>query len=251
MARSCATLALAALLMVPPALWAQSVLGRGGGNIGVLGPASAFANAPSAPPAVAGAVHGMARSAMARPPTAIAAAANGCSIYGFIGGISGNATLNSIGVFDLTAQPALNLGTAQISANAAGGALQANVGATAQGTIAGQVQRSAGTLLTVATTTRCGAGTAFNTQLTSSPAGSGNTVVASAGPQQIQATYAVSYQYDANNPYYCYYNNQPNRTFLCNIFYAQTSFNFLTSTFPAQGAGTYALNIVQANVSVQ
>ena len=246
MRRQRALLMTAALLLVPPPLYAQATLARGGGGISVLGPASALAQPLRAK--MAGVVpRGQSRQQGQNGQ-------NACSIYGFVGGLSGGGTLSSIGVFDLTGQSqgGFSLGTRAATASGTAGSLQANVGAAPQGGIAGQVsRRPAGTLLTVATTTGCGPGTAFTTTLISNPAGRGNTVVATFKRHRIKATYTVSYSYDPNNPYYCYYSNNPSNYFPCNIFYARVNFDFLTSTFPAQGAGNYSLRIVQATVNVQ
>lgn len=244
----------AAALLAPPSLHARAALGRDGGAIGVIGPASALTQpvgrSIGAPGTALPRVQNDRHSMQAQPR----GAGNSCTIYGFIGGLSGGGTLSSIGVFDLTGQTqgGFALGTRAAVASGTAGSLQADIGAAPQGSIAGQVVRQQmGNLLTVATTTGCNSGTTFTTALTSNPAGSGNTVVAVLNTQRIEATYTVAYNYDPNNPYYCYYNNNPFNYFPCNIFYAQANFSFLTSTFPAQGAGNYSLTIVQATVNVQ
>ena len=256
MLRLRAMLLTAALITVPPSLYAQATLTRGGGTIGVLGPASALGNlAGPATPGRAGTGRVGSHAAMDR-----AAAANrlarpraggGCRIYGFLGGLSGGSTLNSIGVFDLTGQASGNfsLGTISTPANAAGGALIANLGAAPTGNVATSVMRNAGTLFQYATSSNCGAGTPFTTTLTSNPAGAGGSVVATANTLRMQATYTTQYVADPNNPYYCYYTNNPNRTFLCNLWSANVTFNFLSNSFAALGAGTYTLNIVQATIT--
>ncbi len=244
----------AALLWVPPSLHAQATLGRDGGAIGVIGPASALSQSAGRTSGTAGTAIPRGHVGQHATQMQLGQTGNACTIYGFLGGLSGGGTLSSIGVFDLTghAQGGLALGTRAAIASGAAGSLQADIGAAPQGSIAGQVVRQqAGNLLTVATTTGCNAGTSFTTALTSNPAGSGNTVVAVLNTQRIEATYTVAYNYDPNNPYYCYYTNNPFKYFPCNIFYAKANFSFLTSTFPAQGAGNYSLTIVQATVNVQ
>ena len=256
MLRLRAMLLTAALITVPPSLYAQATLTRGGGTIGVLGPASALGNlAGPATPGRAGTGRVGSHAAMDR-----AAAANrlarpraggGCRIYGFLGGLSGGSTLNSIGVFDLTGQASGNfsLGTISTPANAAGGALIANLGAAPTGNVATSVMRNAGTLFQYATDANCNQGAPFTTKLTSYPAGTGSTVVATANTLRMDATYTTTYFADPNNPYYCYYNNQPGNFFLCNVWSANVSFSFLSSTFAAQGAGNYTLDIVQATLT--
>ena len=254
MPRLRAMLLTAALLAVPPSLFAQATLTRGGGTIGVLGPASAFARAPGATAATSGARgngHAAVGRAMASYPAAPRQTGGGCTIYGFLGGLSGSSTLNSIGVFDLTGQASGNfsLGTIATPANAAGGALIANLGAAPTGNVATGVTRNAGTLFQYATDASCNQGAPFTTTLTSNPAGSGSTVVATANTLRMDATYTTTYFADPNNPYYCYYTNQPGNFFLCNVWSANISFSFLSSTFAARGAGNYTLDIVQATLT--
>ena len=247
-----ALLTAAALILVPPSLYAQSTLTRdGGGSIGVLGPASSMGRLAgpagvSAKSAGKGAVPG----AMAAPVAAMSAAGGSCRIYGFLGGLANGSTLNSIGVFDLTGQTSGNfvLGTATPTASAAGGALSANLGATPHGSVAGLVARNAGTLFQYATNPSCGSGAPFTTTLTSNPAGSAAAVVATASTLRMQATYTTQYVADPSH-YYCYYTNNPRKIFKCNIWSANVTFNFLTSSFAALGAGTYTLNIVQATIT--
>lgn len=254
MPRLRAMLLTAALITVPPSLFAQATLTRGGGTIGVLGPASAFASTPGATGTTSGARgsgHAAVGRAMASYPAAPRRAGGGCTIYGFLGGLSGGSTLNSIGVFDLTGQASGNfsLGTISTPANAAGGALIANLGAAPTGNVAASVTRNAGTLFQYATDANCNQGAPFTTTLTSNPAGSSGTVVATANTLRMNATYATTYFADPNNPYYCYYTNQPGNFFLCNVWSANVSFSFLSSTFAAQGAGNYTLDIVRATLT--
>ena len=254
MLRLRAMLLTAALIAVPPSLFAQATLTRGGGTIGVLGPASAFASAPGttvATPGAHGSGHAAVGRAMASYPAAPRRAGGGCRIYGFLGGLSGGSTLNTIGVFDLTGQASGNfsLGTISTPANAAGGMLIANLGAAPTGNVATSVTRNAGTLFQYATDASCNQGAPFTTTLTSNPAGSGSTVVATANTLRMDATYTTTYFADPNNPYYCYYTNQPGNFFLCNVWSANVSFSFLSSTFAAQGAGNYTLDIVRATLT--
>ncbi|MCK9366376.1 MAG: hypothetical protein M0P72_04390 [Metallibacterium scheffleri] len=251
-----ALLTTAVLILVPPSLHAQSTLTRGGGSIAVLGPASAFQSA--GPHAIhPAAVRGLATPAGMQPsksnPSKGGGGGNGggCQIYGFLGGLANGSTLSSIGVFDLTGQTTGNfsLGTATPTASAAGAVLSANLGAAPQGNVAGQVARNAGTLFQYATDPNCGAGTPFTTTLTSNPAGSSGSVVATVNTLSMQATYTTQYVADPNNPYYCYYTNNPNKQFLCNLWSANVTFNFLSNSFAALGAGTYTLNIVQATIT--
>ena len=256
MPRLRAMLLTAALITVPPSLYAQATLTRGGGMIGVLGPASALGNLPGpAAASRAGTARVGNRAAMHRAAApnrpARARAGGGCTIYGFLGGLSGGSTLNSIGVFDLTGQTSGNFSLGPIStpANSAGGALIANLGAAPTGNVANSVTRDSGTLFQYATDANCNQGAPFTTTLTSNPAGSGSTVVATANTLRMNATYTTTYFADPNNPYYCYYNNQPGNFFLCNVWSANVSFSFLSSTFAAQGAGNYTLDIVQATLT--
>ena len=254
MLRQCAMLLTAALIVVPPSLYAQATLTRGGGAIGVLGPASAFASAPGATITTSGARgsgHAAVGRAMASYAAAPSKARGGCRIYGFLGSLSGNSTLNSIGVFDLTGQSSGNfsLGTRAAVANATGGALSADVGAAPTGNVASSVPRNAGTLFQYATDVNCNQGASFTTKLTSNPAGTGSTVVAPANTLRMDATYSTTYFADPNNPYYCYYTNHPGNFFRCNLWSANVSFSFLSSTFAAQGAGNYTLDIVQATLT--
>ncbi len=258
MMRRLALLMTATLILVPPSLYAQATLTRGGGTIGVLGPANAMSaitattrgavidshNAPGTRAAVP-------RSITAAPARATGGTVATAPFTDFIGGLSGGSTLSSIGVFDLTGQASGNvsLGTIAASANATGGALSANLGAAPQGNVAGQVARNAGTLFQYATSANCGAGTPFTTTLTSNPAGSSGSVVATVNTLSMQATYTTQYVADPNNPYYCYYTNNPNKQFLCNLWSANVTFNFLSNSFAALGAGTYTLNIVQATIT--
>ncbi|MBU6405202.1 MAG: hypothetical protein KGQ84_10910 [Proteobacteria bacterium] len=257
MTRRLALLTAATLILVPPSLYAQATLTRGGGTIGVLGPASAMSaitattrgaviDSHNAPGARAAVPRSMTAAAAAQP-----AAGGSCTVYGFIGGLSGGSTLSSIGVFDLTGQASGNfsLGSIAAPANAAGGTLSANLGAAPRGNVAGQVARNAGTLFQYATSSNCGAGTPFTTTLTSNPAGAGGSVVATANTLRMQATYTTQYVADPNNPYYCYYTNNPNKQFLCNLWSANVTFNFQSNSFAALGAGTYTLNIVQATIT--
>ncbi len=115
--------------------------------------------------------------------------------------------------------------------------------------MAGAVPRNGGTLFQYATTTGCGTGAPFTTTLTSNPAGAGGAVIATANTLRMQATYTTQYVADPNNPYYCYYTNNPNKVFTCDLWSAQVTFNFLTSSFPAIGAASYSLNIVQATIT--
>ena len=258
MMRRMALLTAATLLLVPPSLYAQATLTRGGGTIGVLGPASAM-NATTAAAhgsaiggRIATATHAaMPRSMSAAPAAQPAATGGGCTIYGFIGGLSGGSTLNSIGVFDLTGEASGNfsLGTIAASADAAGGTLSANLGAAPQGNVIGQIARNAGTLFQYATNTSCNQGAPFTTKLISNPAGAGSSVAATANALRMQATYTTQYIANPNNPYYCYYTNNPNNMFLCNLWSANVTFNFLSNSFAALGAGTYTLNIVQATIT--
>ena len=254
MPRLRAMLLTAALIAVPPSLFAQATLTRGGGTIGVLGPASAFASAPGTTVATTGA-RGSGHAAVGRAMASYAAAprraGGGCRIYGFLGGLSGSSTLNSIGVFDLTGQASGNfsLGTISTPANAAGGVLSANLGAAPTGNVATSVPRNAGRLFQYATDVNCNQGASFTTKLTSNPAGSGSTIVATANTLRMDATYSTTYFADPNNPYYCYYTNRPGHLFLCNVWSANVSFSFLSSTFAAQGAGNYTLNIVRATLT--
>jgi hypothetical protein len=254
MMRRLALLTTATLILVPPSLYAQATLTRGGGTIGVLGPASAF----QASATHLARAHGVGTTAAMQPNMQNrrkggggGGNGGGCTIYGFIGGLSGSSTLSSIGVFDLTGQASGNfsLGSIAAPANAAGGTLSANLGAAPQGNVAGQVARNAGTLFQYATSSNCGAGTPFTTTLTSNPAGAGGSVVATANTLRMQATYTTQYVADPNNPYYCYYTNNPNNQFLCNLWSANVTFNFLSNSFAALGAGTYTLNIVQATIT--
>lgn len=255
MSRASALLVTAALILVPPSLYAQSTPRLSGGTIGVLGPVSALASSSfGARTASTGSnARGTAttRSMTSAATVQPAAAGGACTIYGFLGGLSNGSTLNAIGVFDLTGQAngGYSLGATSATASASGGMLTAAVDATPTGSINGLVPRNAGTLFQFATDPGCSSGSAFSTSLASNPTGSGNTVVATAGTLSIQATYTTQYVYDPGNPYYCYYNNRPWQTFRCNIWSASVSFSFLTSSFPAQGAGTYSLNIVQATVT--
>ena len=258
MMRRLALLTTATLILVPPSLYAQATLTRGGGGtIGVLGPASAFQTTGASATHLARA-HGVGTTAAMQPNMQNrrkggggGGNGGGCTIYGFIGGLSGSSTLSSIGVFDLTGQASGNfsLGSIAAPANAAGGTLSANLGAAPQGNVAGQVARNAGTLFQYATSSNCGAGTPFTTTLTSNPAGAGGSVVATANTLRMQATYTTQYVADPNNPYYCYYTNNPNNQFLCNLWSANVTFNFLSNSFAALGAGTYTLNIVQATIT--
>ncbi|MHB1589596.1 MAG: hypothetical protein ACYCUL_08280 [Metallibacterium scheffleri] len=262
MERRLALLMTAALLTVPPSLYAQATLTlRGGGTIVVLGPASAMQrqglpNAVTGNAAAPGAMRksGMApaarTAARAGPTVAIPAGRGGCRIYGFTSGLSGSSTLRSIGAFDVTGgqPPSFNMGTSAPSAYANGGQLSADAGAINPGAVVGSVPRAGGTLFQYATSINCGQGTPFTATLTSNPAGTGSTVVATANALSMQATYSMQYQYDPNNPYLCAYSNNPFNYFLCNIWNAQVSFNFITSSFAATGATTYSLNIVQATI---
>ena len=253
----------AALLTVPPSLHAQATLTlRGGGTIVVLGPASSMQRLglPNAVTGNAAAPSAMRKSGMAAPvartaaragPTvAIPAGRGGCRIYGFTSGLSGSSTLRSIGAFDVTGgqPPSFNMGTSAPSAYASGGQLSADAGAINPGAVVGSVPRAGGTLFQYATSINCGQGTPFTATLTSNPAGTGSTVVATANALSMQATYSMQYQYDPNNPYLCAYSNNPFNYFPCNIWNTQVSFNFLTSSFAATGATTYSLNIVQATI---
>jgi hypothetical protein len=258
MMRRLALLTTATLLLVPPSLYAQATLTRGGGGtIGVLGPASAFQTTGASATHLARA-HGVGTTAHMQPNMQNrrkggggGGNGGGCTIYGFLGGLANGSTLNSIGVFDLTGKASGNfsLGSIAAPANAAGGTLSANLGAAPQGNVAGQVARNAGTLFQYATSSNCGAGTPFTTTLTSNPAGAGGSVVATANTLRMQATYATQYVADPNNPYYCYYTNNPNNQFLCNLWSANVIFNFQSNSFAALGAGTYTLNIVQATIT--
>ncbi|MHB1992952.1 hypothetical protein [Metallibacterium scheffleri] len=254
MMRRLALLTTATLILVPPSLYAQATLTRGGGTIGVLGPASAF----QASATHLARAHGVGTTAAMQPNMQNrrkggggGGNGGGCTIYGFISGLSGGSTLSSIGVFDLTGKASGNfsLGSIAAPANATGGTLSANLGAAPRGNVAGQVARNAGTLFQYATSSNCGAGTPFTTTLTSNPAGAGGSVVATANTLRMQATYTTQYVADPNNPYYCYYTNNPNNQFLCNLWSANVTFNFLSNSFAALGAGTYTLNIVQATIT--
>lgn len=248
-------IATAALITVPPSLFAQATLT--GGRIGVLGPASS---------GLVGSLRGAAQLAAPRSAAAPGqhnargrAGGNGgnagnggsCQIYGFLTGLSGGGTLNSIGAFDVTGgqPPSFSAGTSAPSAFASGGQLSADAGAINPGAVAGAVPRNGGTLFQYATTTGCGTGAPFTTTLTSNPAGAGGAVIATANTLRMQATYTTQYVADPNNPYYCYYTNNPNKVFKCDLWSAQVTFNFLTSSFPAIGAASYSLNIVQATIT--
>ena len=256
MKRWSALLATAVLATVPPSLFAQATLA--GGRIGVLGPASSGVLAgfrkgtPNAIPRRAG-VPGQ-RSGQPRGNGGSGGnGGNGnCRIYGFLnGGLIGGGTLNSIGAFDVTGgqPPSFSAGTSAPSAFANGGGLTADAGAINPTGVIGAVPRNAGTLFQFATNLGCGAGSPFTTTLTSNPAGTGSTVVATANRLLMQATYATQYVPDPNNPYWCYYSNRPGNIFQCNLWSAQVTFNFLTSSFAAVGAASYSLRIVQATIT--
>ena len=256
MKRWSALIATAALVTVPPSLFAQATLTGSGGRIGVLGPASSEA----------GGLRGSTRLAAPRSAAAPGqhnargrAGGNGgngngggCRIYGFLnGGLSGGGPLNSIGAFDVTGgqPPSFSAGTSAPGAFASGGLLTADAGTINPGGVVGAVPRDGGTLFQYATTTGCGTGAPFTTTLTSNPAGAVGAVIATASTLRMQATYTTQYVADPNNPYYCYYTNRPNRLFLCNLWSAQVTFNFLTSSFAAVGAASYSLRIVQATIT--
>lgn len=252
MLRRLVLLTTTALLLVSSPLYAQATLTRAGGMIGVLGPASAFGSSlPGKGSTVSGNVMAAASRTLGRPAMQPAWRGGGCTIDGFIGGLANGSTLNPIGVFDLTGQTTGNfsLGTATPTASVAGGGvLSANLGAAPRGSVAGLVARNAGTLFQYATNPNCGSGAPFTTTLTSYPAGSGGDVVATANTLRMQATYTTQYVADPSH-YYCYYTNNPRKIFKCNIWSANVTFNFLTSSFAAFGAGTYSLNIVQATIT--
>ena len=127
--------------------------------------------------------------------------------------------------------------------------MSADAGAINPTAVVGAVPRNGGTLFQYATTAGCGSGTPFTTTLTSNPAGAGGAVIATANTLRMQATYTTQYVADPNNPYYCYYTNNPNKVFTCDLWSAQVTFNFLTSSFAAVGAASYSLNIVQATIT--
>ena len=252
-------IATAALVTVPPSLFAQATLA--GGRIGVLGPASS---------GLVGGLRDSARLAAPRPAAAPgqhnaqgrAGGNNGngngngnggsCQILGFLnGGLTGGGPLNSIGAFDVTGgqPPSFSAGTSAPIAFASGGQLSADAGAINPTGVVGTVPRNGGTLFQFATNPGCGAGSPFTTTLTSNPAGAGGAVIATANTLQMQATYATQYVADPNNPYYCYYTNNPHKIFACNLWSAQVTFNFLTNSFPAVGAASYSLRIVQATIT--
>ena len=133
MMRRLALLTTATLILVPPSLYAQATLTRGGGGtIGVLGPASAFQTTGASATHLARA-HGVGTTAHMQPNMQNqrkggggGGNGGGCTIYGFISGLSGSSTLSSIGVFDLTGKASGNfsLGSIAAPANAAGGTPQ-------------------------------------------------------------------------------------------------------------------------------
>lgn len=265
MKRWSALIATAALVTVPPSLFAQATLtggrplGTSGGRIGVLGPASS---------GLVGRLRGSARNAAPRSAAAPGqrnaqgrAGGNGgnggngnggsCQIYGFLnGGLTGGGTLNSIGAFDVTGgqPPSFSAGTSAPSAFASGGLLTADAGAINPSGVVSAVPRNGGTLFQYATDPNCGTGTPFTTTLTSNPAGAGGAVVATASTLRMQATYTTQYVPDPVI-YWCYYSNNPGNIFQCEVWSAQVTFNFLTSSFAAVGAASYSLRIVQATIT--
>lgn len=239
-------LATAALVTVSPSLFAQATLT--GGRVGVLGPVSSLGARFS--PHGASAVPQ--RAGMPGPQRAAPrGGGGGCQIFGFLnGGLSGGGPLNSIGAFDVTGgqPPSFSAGTSAPSAFASGGLLTADAGAINPTGVVGAVPRNGGTLFQYATDPNCGAGTPFTTTLTSNPAGGGGAVVATANRLRMQATYSTQYVPDPII-YLCYYSNNPGNIFLCEVWSAQVTFNFLTSSFAAVGAARYSLRIVQATIT--
>ncbi len=255
-----ALIATAALVItVSPSLFAQATLtggrpmGTSGGRIGVLGPASGNSLMPGVSAGALPSLGGVPRPHKATPRRGGGGGGGGgCQIFGFLnGGLSGGGPLNSIGAFDVTGgqPPSFSAGTSAPSAFASGGLLTANAGAINPGGVVGAVPRNGGTLFQYATDPNCGAGTPFTTTLTSNPAGAGGAVVATANTLRMQATYGTQYVFDPSNPYWCYYSNNPGNFFLCNLWSAQVTFNFLTSSFAAVGAANYSLRIVQATIT--
>lgn len=248
-----ALIATAALVTVSPSLFAQATLT--GGRIGVLGPASSLGarfspHGASVAPQRAG-TPGPQRAAP-RGGGGGGGGGGGCQIYGFLnGGLTGGGPLSSIGAFDVTGgqPPSFSAGTSAPSAFASAGLLTANAGAINPGGVVGAVPRNGGTLFQYATDASCGPGTPFTTTLTSNPAGAGGAVVATANTLRMQATYGTQYVFDPSNPYWCYYSNNPGNIFQCNLWSAQVTFNFLTSSFAAVGAASYSLRIVQATIT--
>ena len=250
MKRWSALIATAALITVPPSLFAQASLT--GGRIGVLGPANGNSLMPGVSAGALPSLGGVPRPHKATPRRGGGGGGGGCQIYGFLsGGLTGGGPLNSIGAFDVTGgQPtSFAIGASAPSAFVSGGQLSADAGAINPGGVVGAVPRNGGTLFQYATDANCGQGAPFTTTLASNPAGTGSSVIATANTLRMQATYATQYVPDPNNPYWCYYTSRPNKRFKCNLWSAQVTFNFLTSSFAAVGAASYSLRIVQATIT--
>ncbi|HEU4670454.1 MAG TPA: hypothetical protein VFR91_07085 [Dyella sp.] len=200
-------------------------------------------------------------AARAASPMAAPAAA-GCTVYFDATGqlnftAPGNNTalvpgINAANV--ITGGPAVGHGTVAADATAVGGAgLRADAALNQtplQSPTAGVMQNAIQGLVYFATSTGCNAAS-FTTVLQSQPAGvnapppSGTVVARLNANTTIDASYSL--QYGDEGTYYCSgisFGYVP-----CEVWRVDVTFDFLTSTFDANGAGNYHLTINQVTMT--